>query len=286
MTSIAAPPRPAGRHDRAAGRAGHRPRRQTSGDWPKGPIKIVVPFPPGGSTDPVARIIQAKLIETHRLEHHHRQQAGRHRRGRRGDRRQVAARRPDLDDHLRQPHPQSGLRAQPALQGLRPVQRHADRPHAAGDRARIPTGRTRPSPRWWPTRRSGPGKVSIGVLGASQALVLMTLIKKENDVDLNLIPYKGGGPLNQDILAGVTDVAIQQPDLAQPALPRQEGPADRRHRRQAHAGAARHADPDRAGREELPVLLVVGRLCAGRHAAADRRQACTPRSPRRCARPT
>src|SRR5260370_24871352 len=34
------------------------------GDWPKGPIKIVVPFPPGGSTDPVARIIQAKLIET------------------------------------------------------------------------------------------------------------------------------------------------------------------------------------------------------------------------------
>ena len=44
--------------------------------------------------------------------------------------------------------------------------------------------------------------------GASQALVLMTLIKKENGVDLNLIPYKGGGPLNQDILAGVTDVAI------------------------------------------------------------------------------
>src|SRR5438045_5121939 len=33
------------------------------GDWPKGPIKIIVPFPPGGSTDPVARIIQAKLIE-------------------------------------------------------------------------------------------------------------------------------------------------------------------------------------------------------------------------------
>jgi tripartite-type tricarboxylate transporter receptor subunit TctC len=54
-----------------------------------------------------------------------------------------------------------------------------------------------------------PGKVSVGVLGASQALVLMTLIKKENDVDLNIIPYKGGGPVNQDLLAGVTDVAIQ-----------------------------------------------------------------------------
>src|SRR5262249_14003061 len=54
-----------------------------------------------------------------------------------------------------------------------------------------------------------PGKVSMGVLASSQALVLMTLIKKENDVDINLIPYKGGGPVNQDILAGVTDVAIQ-----------------------------------------------------------------------------
>src|SRR5260370_6181535 len=37
---------------------------RAQGDWPKGPIKIIVPFPPGGSTDPVARIIQAKLIET------------------------------------------------------------------------------------------------------------------------------------------------------------------------------------------------------------------------------
>src|SRR5579872_906563 len=33
-------------------------------DWPKGPLRIIVPFPPGGSTDPVARIIQAKMIET------------------------------------------------------------------------------------------------------------------------------------------------------------------------------------------------------------------------------
>lgn len=38
-------------------------RTQGAADWPKGQIKIIVPFPPGGSTDPVARIIQAKLIE-------------------------------------------------------------------------------------------------------------------------------------------------------------------------------------------------------------------------------
>src|SRR5262245_24492634 len=37
--------------------------RAQSPDWPKGPLRFVVPFPPGGSTDPVARIIQAKLTE-------------------------------------------------------------------------------------------------------------------------------------------------------------------------------------------------------------------------------
>src|SRR5881275_2291481 len=34
------------------------------GGWPKGPIKFIVPFPPGGGTDPIARITQTKLIET------------------------------------------------------------------------------------------------------------------------------------------------------------------------------------------------------------------------------
>ena len=31
--------------------------------FPEKPVTVVVPFPPGGSTDPVARIIQAKMIE-------------------------------------------------------------------------------------------------------------------------------------------------------------------------------------------------------------------------------
>ena len=39
------------------------PRVNAQADWPKGPIKFIVPFPPGGGTDPIARIIQAKLAE-------------------------------------------------------------------------------------------------------------------------------------------------------------------------------------------------------------------------------
>jgi tripartite-type tricarboxylate transporter receptor subunit TctC len=32
-------------------------------DWPNRPIKMIVPFPPGGGTDTVARPLSAKLSE-------------------------------------------------------------------------------------------------------------------------------------------------------------------------------------------------------------------------------
>jgi tripartite-type tricarboxylate transporter receptor subunit TctC len=33
-------------------------------DFPKGPVKIIVPFPPGGPTDTVGRLLAQKLQET------------------------------------------------------------------------------------------------------------------------------------------------------------------------------------------------------------------------------
>ncbi|MDI3307466.1 MAG: tripartite tricarboxylate transporter substrate-binding protein [Acetobacteraceae bacterium] len=36
---------------------------RAQGDWPERPVRVVVPFPPGGSTDVIARIFQPRLAE-------------------------------------------------------------------------------------------------------------------------------------------------------------------------------------------------------------------------------
>jgi len=180
---------------------------QGAADWPKGQIKIIVPFPPGGSTDPVARIIQAKLIENTGWNIIVDNKPG----GTGVVGSAVAAKSPPdgqtwmitFDSHILNPAFAPSLPYKDSellnvmLIGRTPqaIAAHPDRPYKTFAEA-VADAKKRP------------GKVSMGVLGASQALVLMTLIKKENDVDINLIPYKGGGPLNQDILAGVTDIAI------------------------------------------------------------------------------
>jgi tripartite-type tricarboxylate transporter receptor subunit TctC len=181
---------------------------QSVGDWPKGPLKIIVPFPPGGSTDPVARIIQAKLIDLNGWNVIIENKPG----GTGVVGAAVAAKSPPdgqtwmitFDSHILNPAFAPSLPYKDSeLMNVMEIGRtpqaiaaHPDRPYKTLADA-IADARKRP------------GKVSMGVLAASQALVLMTLIRKENDVDINLIPYKGGGPVSQDLLAGVTDIGIQ-----------------------------------------------------------------------------
>jgi tripartite-type tricarboxylate transporter receptor subunit TctC len=183
------------------------PRVNAQADWPKGPIKFIVPFPPGGGTDPIARIIAAKLGETTGW-----QIVVENKPGAAGVIGATAAAKspPDgqtwmvtFDSHILSPAFTPNLTYKDSdlfnvmLVGRAPlvITCHPDRPYktfaevAADAKAR-------------------PEKVSFGVLGGSQALVLATLINKENNLKINLIPYKGGGPLVQDLLGGVTDIGI------------------------------------------------------------------------------
>ncbi|MBV8391728.1 MAG: tripartite tricarboxylate transporter substrate binding protein [Alphaproteobacteria bacterium] len=184
-------------------------RANTAGDWPKGQLKFVVPFPPGGSTDPVARIIQAKLLDTTGWNIIVENKPG----GASAVGAAYTAKSPadgqtwmvTFDSHILNPvFAVGGLAYKDSeLFNVMEIGRtpqaicaHPDRPYKTFAEV-------------LEDAKQRPGKVSIGVLASSQALVLMTLIRKESGADFTIIPYKGGGPVNQDLLAGVTDCAIQ-----------------------------------------------------------------------------
>ena len=184
-------------------------------EWPKGPIRVVVPFPPGGTTDPVARILAAKVSENTGWVTVIDNKPGAA--GAIGA--AVAAKAaPDgqtwmitFDSHILSPAFTSGLAYKDSdlfnvmLVGRAPlaVACHPDRPYRTmGDVVADAKAR--------------PGKVSVGLLSASGALLLTAYLQKANGFELNQIYYKGGGPTVQDVLARVTDITVTTLGALQP----------------------------------------------------------------------
>ncbi|MBI3196382.1 MAG: tripartite tricarboxylate transporter substrate binding protein [Rhodospirillales bacterium] len=176
-------------------------------DWPKGPIKFLVPFPPGGSTDPIARIIQAKIIEQTGWNIIVENKPG----GSGVVGAAIAAKAPPdgntwlivFDNHilnslLNDNLPYNDGELTPVMQIGRSAQgiaAHPSRPYNTFAEA-------------IKAAKAEPGKISIGSLGSSLAQIFIAFLQKENGFQMNYIPYKGGGPLYQDALAGVTDLSV------------------------------------------------------------------------------
>ena len=176
-------------------------------DWPKGTIKLLVPFPPGGSTDPIARIIQAKIIEQTGWNIIVENKPG----GSGVVGAAIAAKAPPdgntwlivFDNHilnslLNDNLPYNDGELTPVMQIGRSAQgiaAHPTRPYNTFAEA-------------IKAAKAEPGKISIGSLGSSLAQIFIAFLQKENGFQMNYIPYKGGGPLYQDALAGVTDLSV------------------------------------------------------------------------------
>ncbi len=189
-------------------------RAQTS-DWPRGPIRVVVPFPPGGTTDPVARLLAAKVSDNTGWATMIDNKPGAA--GAIGA--AIAAKAPPdgqtwmitFDSHILSPAFTPNLPYTDAdlfgvmLVGRAPlaVACHPDRPYRTMSDA-VADAKARP------------GKVSVGLLSASGALLLAAYLQKANGFELNQIYYKGGGPTVQDVLAGVTDVTVTTLGALQP----------------------------------------------------------------------
>ena len=176
-------------------------------EWPKGTIKFVVPFPPGGSVDPITRIVQAKLTENTGWNVVVENKPG----GSGVVGASVAANSPPdgntwlfmFDNHIL--NAMWGLPLPYKDSDLMPVTQIG---RSAQGIAAYPTRPYNTFAEMVKAAKAAPGKLSIASLAASLAQVYLAFLQKENGFELNTIPYKGGGPLFQDALAGVTDLSI------------------------------------------------------------------------------
>ena len=190
-------------------------RVRAQAEWPKGQIRVVVPFPPGGTTDPVARILAAKVSDNTGWATMIDNKPGAA--GAIGA--AIAAKAPPdgqtwmitFDSHILSPAFTPNLPYRDSelfnvmLVGRAPlaVACHPDRPYRTFNDV-VADARARP------------GKVSVGLLSASGALLLTSYLQKANGFELNQIYYKGGGPTVQDVLAGVTDITVTTLGALQP----------------------------------------------------------------------
>jgi len=178
-------------------------------EWPTRPVKFVSPYPPGGSVDPLARLLAAKVGESLKqsfiVENHT---------GASGiiGTDYVAKSAPDgytfvfiFDTHSVHQALNSKLPFDP-IKDFAPVMLVGTAPMA------ITTGTARPYKTFadvLAAAKANPDKLTIGNVGNGSLGHLATiLLNQAAGIKLVPIPYKGGGPLSTDVLGGQVDFAM------------------------------------------------------------------------------
>jgi tripartite-type tricarboxylate transporter receptor subunit TctC len=177
--------------------------------WPSKPVKFVVPYPPGGSTDPMARLIAAKLSDSLGQPFVVENRAGAS--GTIGT--AFVAKSPAdgytfifvFDYHAVNPFLIPDLPFD-TVKDLAPVMLVGTAPMA------IATGVAKPYKTFGDVvaaAKAKPGAVSFGSVGnGSLGHLTMVLVQQASGISLVHIPYKGGGPMTADAVGGQIDLAI------------------------------------------------------------------------------
>ena len=177
--------------------------------WPTRPVRFIVPFPPGGTVDPLARLLGTRLSTDARPAVHRRQPARRLRldRGRPGG--EGGPRRLHLPLRLRHARGQSV--ADPNLpfdtvKDLAPVMLVGTAPMA------IATAPGKPYKTFADIiklAKAKPGSITYGSVGSgSLGHLTMTLVQEAGGFKLVHVPFKGGGPMTTDMLGGHVELGI------------------------------------------------------------------------------
>jgi tripartite-type tricarboxylate transporter receptor subunit TctC len=177
--------------------------------WPTKPVRFIVPFPPGGSVDPLARMVGVKLAESlgqQFIVENRPGAAGSIGAG-------FAAKAPPdgytflfvFDTHAVNPSLIPKL-PYDTLKDLAPVMLVGTAPMA------IATNASKPYKSFGDVvaaAKAKPDTVTYGSIGnGSLGHLTMILVQQAAGIRLVHVPYKGGGPMIQDALGGQTDLAI------------------------------------------------------------------------------
>jgi tripartite-type tricarboxylate transporter receptor subunit TctC len=178
-------------------------------DWPTKPVKFVSPYPPGGSVDPLARLLGAKLQDSLKQPFIIENRTGAS--GIIGTD-YVAKSAPDgytwvfiFDTHSVHQALQPKLPFDP-IKDFAPVMLVGYAPMA------VTTGAGKPYKTFADviaTAKAKPDTLTIGNVGNGSLGHLATiLLNQAAGIKLVPIPYKGGGPLSTDVLGGQIDFAM------------------------------------------------------------------------------
>ena len=177
--------------------------------WPAKPVKFVVPFPPGGSVDPLARLVGAKLSDALGQQFVIENKPGAS--GSIGTA-LVAKAPPDgytfvvvFDSHGVNP---SLIQNMPfdTLKDLAPVMLVGTAPYAIATAASKPYKTLADVVQ---AAKAKPDSVSFGSVGnGTMGHLAMTLIQQAGGYKLIHIPYKGGWPMSADAIGGQLELAV------------------------------------------------------------------------------
>ena len=178
--------------------------------WPARPIRLVVPFPPGGAVDAYARIVQTRVAEQlgQNIVIENRGGAG----GMIGTD-LVAKAAPDgytlLVGNIAAMAMNVGVYSSmpyDPVRDLTPIMHTVDVNYALVVHPSVPAKSVAELVAY---ARANPGKLSYGSAGAGSAPHLATeLLKLRAGIDMVHVPYKGGGPMVADLLGGQIGLAI------------------------------------------------------------------------------
>src|SRR6516225_12056644 len=187
--------------------------------WPSGPMRIVVAYPPGGSTDAIMRLVQPGLQQRlgHPIVIENRSGAS----GSVGTAAVVKSP-PDgntwlavFDNYAANPFVLPPL-PYDSEKDLDPVLLIGTAPYM------ITTAAAKPYKTLADVlafAKDNPGKVSYGSVGSgSVGHLAMALLSQRAGVKLTHVPYRGGGPAMNDVIAGHVDLLVGSTALSMPQV--------------------------------------------------------------------